>query len=215
MSSSSNQAADLLPTVFQANIDRLFQRVISPGLSSVTVHDRLMFGEAASLDEFLSWTAAQADNHIANEAAKAFTLALCATFERQMRIWVRHKKPELPAKQSEEYSFAALLKECARLGTVDLEADFLGVTLSEMFEVANVFRHGDGRAIRKLIDLAPRFWSYDPSRYVDISTATPDESERLLLKASDVHRYTQACAQFWGLADPNPLAITDPRYGSI
>lgn len=212
MSTRSLYASDHLPSVFQANIDRLFQRVIWPGLNNLAIHDQLEFGEAATMDEFLSRAAAQVDNHIANEAAKAYTLALAATFERQMRIWLRSRQPELPAKQSERFSFADLLGECSGLGDVDMETGDLGVTLSEMFEVANVFRHGDGRAVRKLMEVAPRFWSYAPSRYVDISTLTPDESEKLLLNASDVCRYTQACARFWGLIDSSPSAVTNPRY---
>jgi hypothetical protein len=78
-----------LPRVFQANTDRLFQRLIRPGLDALPIYAELRFGEAASMDEFLDQAAAQVDNYTANEAAKAFTLTLAGLFERQLRIWGR------------------------------------------------------------------------------------------------------------------------------
>lgn len=64
---------DQLPRIFQANLARLFDRVILPGMDVLTVHDHLEQGEATSLDQFLDRAAAQVDNYTANEAAKAFT----------------------------------------------------------------------------------------------------------------------------------------------
>jgi len=80
---------DNLPRIFQANIDRLFQLVIRPGLEALPVHPELHFGETTSLDEFLDRSAAQVDNYTANEAAKAYALILAGLFERQVRIWGR------------------------------------------------------------------------------------------------------------------------------
>jgi hypothetical protein len=60
---------DNLPRVFQANTDRLFQRLIWPGLNALPIHAELRFDEAASMNEFLNRAAAQVDNHTANEAA--------------------------------------------------------------------------------------------------------------------------------------------------
>jgi hypothetical protein len=62
---------DNLPRIFQANIDRLYQRVILPGLEALPIHAKLRFGEAQSMEEFLAWAKAMADNYIANEGAKA------------------------------------------------------------------------------------------------------------------------------------------------
>jgi hypothetical protein len=41
---------DNLPRIFQANIDRLFQRVILPGLNALAIHAELRFGEAPTMD---------------------------------------------------------------------------------------------------------------------------------------------------------------------
>lgn len=80
---------DQLPCIFQANLARLFDRVIQPAMAGLPVHSSLEGGEAATMDQFLDRAATQVDNYTANEAAKAFTLTLAATFERQLSIWAR------------------------------------------------------------------------------------------------------------------------------
>ncbi|WP_081066828.1 hypothetical protein [Burkholderia cepacia] len=109
---------DNLPRVFQANTDRLFQRLIWPGLNALPIHAELRFGEAASMNEFLNRAAAQVDNHTANEAAKAFTLTLAGLFERQLRIWGRSLG--VAGKKPGRELFREHLPECAAKGGVDL-----------------------------------------------------------------------------------------------
>jgi hypothetical protein len=64
-----------LPRVFQANLDRLFQRVMMPAMEALTVHPELDQGEANSIDQFLDRAFAQVDNYTANDAAKSFVLS--------------------------------------------------------------------------------------------------------------------------------------------
>lgn len=45
--------SDQLPRVFQANLDRLFQRVMLPAVDALIIHPILEHGEAGSIDEFL------------------------------------------------------------------------------------------------------------------------------------------------------------------
>ena len=78
---------DNLPRIFQANVDRLFQGVILPGLNALPIHAELRFGEAPSMEEFLERAKAQTDNYTACEGAKAYALTLAGLFERQLRIW--------------------------------------------------------------------------------------------------------------------------------
>ena len=87
---------DTLPRIFQANVDRLFQRVIVQGLNALPIHAELRFGETQSMEEFLARAKAQTDNYTANEGAKAFTLALAGLFERQLRIWARIQRTGPP-----------------------------------------------------------------------------------------------------------------------
>ena len=78
---------DQLPRIFQANLGRLADRVILPGLQALTVHPSLETGSAPTLDAFLNRAAAQVDNYTANEAAKAYALIMAGLFERQLSLW--------------------------------------------------------------------------------------------------------------------------------
>lgn len=203
---------DYLPRIFQANVDRFFQRVILLGLNALPIHAELRFGEAPSMEEFLARAAAQVDNHTANEGAKAYALALAGLFERQLRIWSHIRKTgPLPDKVRTE-GFRDLVVNCAHMANVDLADKCLEHMLIEMFLVANVFRHGDGRSVAGLRKHSPRLWDYERSRYVDLLPPNPDDSEKLLLQPADVVRYAAACFRFWGRADKLGGAVTDPPY---
>ncbi len=204
---------DNLPRVFQANIDRFFTRVVAPGLQALPIHPELRYGEAATMDEFLDRAAAQVDNYTANEAAKAFTLAIAGLFERQVRIWGRGLCVTMAKYKSGREPFRDYLRLCAEVGKVDLEDTTIGAALLEMFLVANVYRHGDGTSVDDLRDHAPPRWTYDPSRYVDLLPPNGEQSEQLLLQPQDVVRYATACVGFWGRADKLPMAVTAPHYG--
>lgn len=204
---------DNLPRSFQANVDRFFQRVILVGLDALPIHAELRFGEPPSMDEFLSRAKAQVDNHTANEAAKAYALVLAGLFERQLRIWARIKGFCAPRDRVWNVPFRILLLDCAREAEVDLVDKGLEQELTEMFLVANVFRHGDGRALEALRMHSPQHWIYEPSRYVDLLPPNSDESEKLLLRSADVTRYAVACFRFWGRADKLVGAVENPFYG--
>lgn len=201
---------DNLPRIFQANVDRLFQRVIEPGLDALSTHGELRFGETVAMEEFLDRAKAQTDNYTANEGAKAYALVLAGVFERQLRIWARNQRTGPLREKVNNEKFPTLVAECARDAGVDLADKRLGHALNEMFLVANVFRHGDGRSLTKLRSHSPDLWIYERSRYVDVVSPNPDDSEKLLLQPRDVARYAGACVRFWGRADKLVGAVADP-----
>jgi hypothetical protein len=186
---------DNLPRIFQANIDRLFQRVVLPGLNALPIRAELRFGEAPSMEDLLLRTEAQVDNYTASEGAKAYALALAGLFERQLRIWARSRKSGNQRDKVTKEKFRTLVTDCAHEARVDLESRHLGHTLIEMFLVANVFRHGDGSSVEDLRSQSPKLWDYEWSRYVDLLPPNSDESEKLLLLPGDVIRYARACAR--------------------
>lgn len=203
---------DNLPRIFQANFDRLFQRMIVPGLEALLIHEPLHSGETASMEEFQMSVVGQVDNYTANEGAKAYALVLAGLFERQVRIWGRSLGVPSGKRRGQE-PFKDYMVLCAQHGEVDLEDQALGRTLVQLFEVANVFRHGDGPSVEALRAHSPELWDYKRSRYVDLLPPNPDFSEKLLLQPPDIVRYASACVCFWGRADTLPLAVTDPHYG--
>lgn len=138
--------AEQLPRIFQANLGRFFDRVILPVMDKLPSHAELETGETDSLDQFLDRAAAQVDNYTANEAAKAFVLTLAGLFERQMSRWARAIQDAGGSDMGKLNGFEALLAGCAERAGIDLMLEPLGEALTEMFVVANVVRHGEGRS---------------------------------------------------------------------
>lgn len=206
------QTSAQLPRIFQANLARLFERVIQPGMHALPVHASLEIGEAATMEQFLNRAAAQVDNYTANEAAKAFTLTLAAIFERQLSIWTpaicRDKALEMPKSRG----FQNLLALCAKHAGIDLGKGELGADLREMFMVANVVRHGEGPSCEKLKTIAPQLWDDAANDYHDLLAGPRMASEHLRVRTRELVRYIHATTRFWGLADPLPMAVTDPPY---
>ncbi|AJA07287.1 hypothetical protein SKP52_01750 [Sphingopyxis fribergensis] len=205
--------AEQLPRIFQANLGRFFDRVILPVMDKLPSHAELETGEADSLDQFLDRAVAQVDNYTANEAAKAFVLTLAGLFERQMSRWARATEDAGGADMSRLTGFEPLVAGCAGQAGIDLAADGLGEALTEMFVVANVVRHGEGRSCERLRALAPHLWDEESVDYHDLLPGTPVASEHVRIRQADLERYTRATTRFWGLADPLPLAVTNPLYG--
>lgn len=202
-----------LPRIFQANLGRFFERVILPVMESLLAHPVLETGEASSLDQFLNRAAAQVDNYTVNEAAKAFTLTLAGLFERQLSRWARAIQDTGLADMSGLGGFEALLGGCAQQTSINLTLHGLGEELTQMFIVANVVRHGEGRSCERLRALAPDLWDEDAGDFHDLLPGTAVASEHVRIRQADLERYIRACTRFWGLADPVPLAVTNSPYG--
>lgn len=195
-----------LPRIFQANIVRLYDRVVRPGLALLPVHSELVFGAAPTLVAFLDRAAAQVDNYTANEAAKAYALTVAAVFERQLSVWARSILAVGAARPpGKNLRYEALLELCAAHAGIDLPRLGLADDLIELLLVGNVVRHGEGPSCDKLRTLAPALWDYEPSEYVDIVTGSPPVSEQMRIREADLARYVRAVAQFWGHAAPLPM----------
>lgn len=203
---------DQLPRVFQANLARLYERVILPVMDSMPYHGALQTGEATSLDQFLDRAKAQVDNYAGNEAAKAFVLMLAGVFERQLSIWARSIQDAGLADMAKLRGYEPLLGGCAKMAGIDLACDGLGDELTQMFVVANVVRHGEGQSCDRLRALAPQLWDDGAADYFDLLPGTPVASEHLRIRKRDLIRYIRATTRFWGLADPLPMAVIDPPY---
>jgi hypothetical protein len=142
------QTKDQLPRIFQANLARLFERVIQPAMEALPVHASLECGEAATMDQFLDRAAAQVDNYTANEAAKAFTLTLAAIFERQLSIWARAVYLEMAIELPKVRGFQDFLALCAERAGIDIAQTGLGTDLTEMFMSPTSFVMAKARRAR-------------------------------------------------------------------
>jgi hypothetical protein len=199
-----------LPRIFQANIVRLYDRVVRPGMALLPVHSELVFGVAPTLDAFLDRAAAQVDNYTANEAARAYALTLAAVFERQLSAWTRAivaggTVPPL----GRNARYEEMLELGATYARLDLVSLGLDADLRELLLAGNVVRHGEGSSCDRLRSSAPALWDYAPSEYVDIVSAAPPVSELMRIRDTDLARYARAAGRFWGHADPLPMAARE------
>lgn len=164
------------------------------------------------MEQFLDRAAAQVDNYTANEAAKAFTLTLAAIFERQLSIWAHAVHLDNAIDMPKSRGFQDFLALCAKHAGIDMKQSELGADLTEMFMVANVVRHGEGSSCEKLKTIAPALWDDAANDYRDLLAGPRIVSEHLRIRTRDLVRYIRATTRFWGLADPLPMAVTDPPY---
>jgi hypothetical protein len=200
---------DQLPRIFQANAARFYERVIASAIESMPVHKMLVTGQAPTMDAFLDRCASQVENYTANEANKVYVLVLIALFERQLRRWAEAILGGVLGLDTRNKSFLDLLKTMAGHCVIDLDAHKLGATIEEAFEIGNVVRHGEGRALGKLRKLAPHLIDRSSQDYIDLLTPTSPDSEWVRIRPADVKRYASAIFRFWGLADTLPNAVTE------
>ncbi|MDO8173220.1 hypothetical protein [Acetobacter tropicalis] len=199
-------STDQLPRVFQANAHRFYQRVIVATLDQLPMHGALITGEMKTFEKFAGNCAAQVDNYIANEAIKAFSLTFDGMFERQLRRWVAGHDVKVGN------NWGKLLKECAKIGSLDLTVNEMADDLEEMHLVANVVRHGDGRSCQELKAQAPSLWDSPSLDYSDVVPGPTPVSDNLRVRPNDLLRYARAVFRFWGNVDRLPHAALNPPY---
>jgi hypothetical protein len=193
-----------LPRSFQANVARLYERVLAPVLFSMPVHERLETGETDSYGLYLDRCKAMVDNYTANEANKVYVLVLIALFERQLRIWSAAVFGAAPPVDPQKEQFLKLLDAVSERTSVDIIAVDLRGTLEKAFEIGNVVRHGDGRASVRLKEIAPALFDRSRQQYVDLLPPVPTDSEWMRILPVDVKRTADAIVHYWGLADRLP-----------
>lgn len=178
-----------LPNIFQANLLRFYARVIRPTMEGLQTHDTLETGEAASLDEFASRSAAMVDNYTANEAAKAYTLIVSGLFERQLSVWAAQRGVRAPKRPKTYVDWAG---DCATGAGFDFDGMKVREDLNEARLVANVVRHGIGTSCRDLMAVAPHLWAPRGPDYIDLLSVEAPDSETLLIRSEDLKRYVRA-----------------------
>lgn len=200
-----------LPRVFQANIDRLYLRVVRGGLDRLPTHAEALVEATDSETEALARLARQVDNHTAEEARRAFALMLAAAFERQLRLFGRMVLPATEADNVARREIMRLLDRVTEICSLAL-APGVRADIEEMSLLANVVRHGDGRSCDALRRMAPRLWSPGMETFDQAMPAFPLTSNGIRVGADDLRRYAAALIRFWGAADTLPLPALDATY---
>ncbi len=106
----------------------------------------------------------------------------------------------------------ALLRACVRIASLDLVTVGIADPLKELHLVANVVRHGEGWSRTELKAIAPQLWDCSSLDYYDLAPGPVPISDELRVRPDDLRRYVHAIVQFWGHADPLPMAVGNPSY---
>jgi hypothetical protein len=207
------QQAEQLPRIFQANLARLFARVIQPALCDLPIHPEIVTGIAPTMDVFLDRCAQEVDNYTANEANKVYALVLVSLFERQFRMWATLSLVQEPTVNAEREPFLKLFDIVTSSAAVNLGRTSLRQTIKEAFEVSNVVRHGEGRALQRIQEIAPHLIDRSARTYIDLVAQDSPDSEWLHLDRQDVERYAAAAVQYWGLADRQAGSASASNFG--
>jgi hypothetical protein len=204
---------DLLPRIFQADLDRLYTRVILPALGNPLLHDNIKTAElATSMAVLLEHAEKHTSNLLAFEARRCFALTLGGLFERQLRIWARVHVPEDQRAGVAGLPFHRLVKEAGSRHGLDLDTKGVGRAIEELHLLANAVRHGEGRSLDKLRRYAPHLWRYASGEDAAKSAARSILSEGIQPSDHDFLRYIRATTRFWGLADREWGAVVDTPY---
>jgi hypothetical protein len=190
---------DLLPRHFQADLDRLYRRIIVPALQEMPVDLLVATPEPPMTTEtYLEAASERTSALLAAEIRRGFTLMLAALFERQLALWIAtHSMPIAP-----KPTFGQQLKSAADHGHIDLVAMKLESCLTDLHTLANVVRHGDGRSLDTLRNRSPDLWP--PG--ADLT------AEELTIPDIAFRKFMLALSRFWGLADRFPMAVIDAPY---
>ncbi|MGH9606404.1 MAG: hypothetical protein ACRD3N_11985 [Terracidiphilus sp.] len=143
--------------IAQADIHRLYTRVVQPALAEFVPTDDVFGVEATDMETFLKAARVDTHNELCHEMRRAFALIVGALFERQLQSWLSGKMPFAEVEGAQ--SLPALLKLVDKVDSSIKTKGFMS-DLNELCLVANAVRHGSGRSARDLQNASRRFWDH-------------------------------------------------------
>ena len=180
--------------IAQADIYRLYARIIQPALAEFGPTADIVSGEMTDIEAFLEAARANTNTELCYEIRRDFALIIGALFERQLQFWLSGKIS--PSAVERKRSLSALL---SLVDNVDNTIVTHGIKddLNELCLVANVVRHGSGRSAEELESIAPRFWNH--------RRISPDLVGNMRIGDNDLQKYAKAVIKFWHRAGASPL----------
>lgn len=185
--------SDIVALTAQADIHRLYVRVIQPALIEFVPATDVV-EEAANIDEYLEGARINTHNSLCHELRRTFALILGALFERQLRSWLTEKLPT-DKKYVEKANWPQLIELLNRLDD-SIRTNVVMTDLEILWLVSNAVRHGNGPSADKLLKQTPQFW--------DQTEMAPniehDIAGNMRLDDAQLERYAKAVMKFWHLA---------------
>lgn len=206
------EPAQHLPRVFQNNLHRLFESVVMPSMVGLRELQKWDMGTPDTLAA--DWIARKPKSmpiHATRPPRRSswcclhFSSASCANGA--FHLFIQPRKPD-----AQTQPLPALLGDCMREIGMDASSQAIPDVLVEGHRVANIVRHGDGKASAELKRAAARLWDQDPTAYVDINPGPSPDSALLVISDECLKDYARAGLRFWGRADRKPGATEYPPF---
>jgi hypothetical protein len=185
--------SDIVALTAQADIHRLYVKVIQPALTEFAPTADIV-GETTDINEFLEHARINTHNSLCHELRRTFALVLGALFERQLRFWLSEKMPA-KKKNVENAKWPGLIK---LVNCVDgsITTNLVITDLENLWLVANAVRHGNGPSAESLLQKKPDFWSQTGTR----PHVKRDLIGNMRIDDAQLGLYATAMMRFWHLA---------------
>ena len=190
--------SDKVALTAQADIHRLYMKVIQPALAEFTPTADVG-GETKHIDEFLDRARTNTHNSVCHELRRTFALVLAALFERQLRVWLSERMP--PRKKDVEEAKWPDLIQLVTCVDSSITVSPVMAELGDLILIANAVRHGSGSSAEKLLRRKLQFWNHNAPK--------PNVNRNLIgnMRVDDAQLglYATAVLKFWHLAGASSL----------
>lgn len=194
--------SDPVALIAQADMHRLYIKVIQPALAEFAPGNDLVGLQTNELETFLEAARQNTHNALCFEMRRAFALTIGALFERQLRCWLLEKMPSV-GKEIERETWPRLVvwtKTAVGAVTIPELAD-----LETLWLVSNAVRHGNGRAATKLLKSVPVFWDW--ARTEPKLKWKSDLVGNMRINDRELEKYVIAVLKFWHRAGASPVPL--------
>lgn len=185
--------SDIVALTAQADIDRLYVRVIQPALAEFAPAGDVV-GQATDIDEYLEGARINTHNSLCHELRRTFALILGALFERQLRYWLAEKLPT-EKNHVEKVNWPGLIKLLDRIDS-SISVHVVMTDLENLWSVSNAVRHDNGPSADNLLQEAPKLWDQTRMR----PNMKRDLVGNMRIDDAQLERYAKAVMKFWHLA---------------
>jgi hypothetical protein len=197
--------SDTVALTAQADIYRLYLKVIQPGLAEFTEFRSIPI-EATDIDSRLEAARIYTHNTLCYEIRRSFALTLAALFERQLRSWLLGK---LPADEKvKKAKWQALVAFVNRVD-ISITANPIMDDLDILRLVANAMRHGPGESVEILRRRAPELWNE-----AHTGPEINDPTGSMRISDDKLERFAEAIMKFWHLAGASSVPGSPTKAGS-
>ena len=179
-------------------IEAYLEEVLQPTLKTCMDRMEAALAKAPAHDPVTAFFDAERLETLQAETAKGLCLALAATFERHLRLYVRECAVELDPtleKASVSSKRREVLKAFKTMRGYEVEPP--GSVLAQLNDVANVCRHGEGDSMERLWLHHPEYWPMRANPEFDAALKAFGPAMCMTITSDHLAGFAGAVAEFW------------------